>query len=392
MGKLRAFQILFDNDREVYNSGDVISGQVLVDLEEAKQLRGIYMHFQGRAVVRWSEIESRGKSKVTIYFHSGEQYFDTIITIFGKDRTASEDLQYTLDAGIHRFPFQFQLPNRPMPCSFEGTLGYVRFFMRAVIDRPWKFDHVTKRAFTVAGIPYDLNKISNPMTPVSAEDEKTVCCLCCATGPISVSASTDKRVYLPGETVYISATMENRSNRSVHSLEAELIQMVSYAARRDGHGSPGYRTTSHVVTSVKSEGCGPYDQISWIGKPMIIPPLPACCLEGCTFIDIRYYVKFTADVAQTPFDVDIMLEIVVGTIPLEGHYSLPDYGAATAGMAPPPTYEAALDGVKEIRDEHDNEYTFGHLVYTPLYMIFKPPGSNENSSKRSSFRNKTTSV
>ena len=59
--------------------------------------------------------------------------------------------------------------------------------------------------------------------------------------------------------------------------------------------------------------------------------------------------------------------------------------------APPPSYEAAIDGVKEIRDEHDNEYTFGHLVYTPLYMIFKPPGSNDNS-KRASFRNKTTAV
>ena len=40
MGKLRAFQILFDNDREVYNSGDVISGHVLVDLAEPKMLRG----------------------------------------------------------------------------------------------------------------------------------------------------------------------------------------------------------------------------------------------------------------------------------------------------------------------------------------------------------------
>ena len=49
-------------------------------------------------------------------------------------------------------------------------------------------------------------------------------------------------------------------------------------------------------------------------------------------INFRLFPQFTADVAQTPFDVDIMLEIVVGTIPLEGHYSLPDYPAATAGM------------------------------------------------------------
>ncbi len=91
--------------------------------------------------------------------------------VFITDRTSSEESQYTLDAGFHRFPFQFQLPNRPMPCSFEGTLGHVRYFMRAVIDRPWKFDHVTKRAFTVAGIPYDLNKISNPLV----SSQETTC-------------------------------------------------------------------------------------------------------------------------------------------------------------------------------------------------------------------------
>lgn len=62
-------------------------------------------------------------------------------------------------------------------------------------------------------------------SPVNCEDEKTVCCLCCATGPITVSCNTDKRAYVPGETIYISAVLNNHSNRSVHSLEAELIQV-----------------------------------------------------------------------------------------------------------------------------------------------------------------------
>ena len=79
------------------------------------------------------------------------------------DRTDSDDSRLELPAGQHCLPFKFQLPTRPLPCSFEGTLGYVRYFTRAVIDRPWTFDHVTKRAFTVSGIPYDLNKVQNPL-------------------------------------------------------------------------------------------------------------------------------------------------------------------------------------------------------------------------------------
>ena len=42
MGKVSAFQIQFDGDREVYNSGDVIRGQVRLELQETKQFRGMY--------------------------------------------------------------------------------------------------------------------------------------------------------------------------------------------------------------------------------------------------------------------------------------------------------------------------------------------------------------
>ncbi|XP_033634458.1 arrestin domain-containing protein 3-like [Asterias rubens] len=390
MGKVSAFQIQFDGDREVYNSGDVIRGQVRLELQETKQFRGIYMHWKGRAVVTWTEIESRGKSKVTVLYVAGEDYFDHYITIWGKDRSDIDDTKLELPAGQHSLPFQFQLPTRQLPCSFEGTLGYSRYVARAVIDRPWTFDHVTKRAFTVSGIPYDLNKVQNPLAPVYNEDEKTVCCLCCATGPVSVSASTDKRAYLPGETIYISASLDNKSNRSVHSLEAELIQSVNYYARRDGVGSPGYRTTSHVVTSVVTEACGSYGTAHWDRKPMVIPPLPPCNLQGCNFIDIRYYVKFTADVASTPFDVDIMLEIIIGTIPLKGHCydSLSSDQPGSSG-APPPSYEAAFGIQKEIRDEHDNEYVFGKLVFTPFYTFYRST-STVQTHRQSAIEKSTT--
>ena len=42
------------------------------------------MHWKGRAVVTWTEIESRGKSKVTVLYVAGEDYFDQCITIWGK--------------------------------------------------------------------------------------------------------------------------------------------------------------------------------------------------------------------------------------------------------------------------------------------------------------------
>ncbi|XP_030833213.1 arrestin domain-containing protein 3 [Strongylocentrotus purpuratus] len=388
MGKLVAFQIHFDRQHAVYSAGDLISGYVQVDLTETKFLRGIYMQFVGRAMVSWTEIESRGKSKVTIPYMAGECYFDQNIQILGKEPCEENyDHQIPLETGDHRFPFEFQLPSRVLPCSFEGTLGYSRFFARAVIDRPWKFDHVTKRAFTISGVSVDLNKIPSGMSPVYAEDEKIVCCMCCATGPISVSAHTDKKCYVPGEVVYISANLENKSRRSVCTLEAELIQSVNYGARREGVGAPGFRTTSHVVKSISSEGCGSYSRATWVQKPLVIPPVPASGLEGCSFIDIKYYIKFTADVATTPFDVDLMLEITVGTEPLEGSFFARsvdgqnamaiadihiDLGKSVDDLH---SYEQCAQGAHEIRDEEDNEYVYGGLGFTPLYNFYKTPTS-----------------
>ena len=70
-----------------------------------------------------------------------------------------------------------------------------------------------------------------------------------------------------------------------------IPQSVNYGARREGVGAPGFRTTSHVVTSVTSEGCGAYSRATWVQKPLVIPPVPASGLEGCSFIDIKYYIK-----------------------------------------------------------------------------------------------------
>ena len=58
-------------------------------------------------------------------------------------------------AGTHTYDFQIELP-ASLPSTFEGGYGYVRYFCKATIDKPWKFDHDVKVPFTVLSI-LDLN-------------------------------------------------------------------------------------------------------------------------------------------------------------------------------------------------------------------------------------------
>jgi hypothetical protein len=60
-----------------------------------------------------------------------------------------------LPAGEHSFLFSMMLPYN-LPSSFEGKYGYVRYTVKATLDRPWKFNHEVKAAFTVL-LHLDLN-------------------------------------------------------------------------------------------------------------------------------------------------------------------------------------------------------------------------------------------
>ena len=57
------------------------------------------------------------------------------------------------------------------------------------------------------------------------EDEKTVCCLCCAEGPIIGRCETDKKGYVPGETIWVSGFVDNPSSREIADIKAKLVQV-----------------------------------------------------------------------------------------------------------------------------------------------------------------------
>lgn len=76
---------------------------------------------------------------------------ETITYLRGNDHSDPVELP----PGVHTFNAVCILPTH-LPTSFEGSVGHIRYFAKVVIDRPWKFDHSFKRAFTVIR-QYDLN-------------------------------------------------------------------------------------------------------------------------------------------------------------------------------------------------------------------------------------------
>lgn len=74
-----------------------------------------------------------------------------------------------LQAGVHTYAFQCFLP-AALPTSFEGKHGSIRYTIKMVMERPWKFDISHKVGFTVLKV-LDLN-YDSPILRVSKRSKE----------------------------------------------------------------------------------------------------------------------------------------------------------------------------------------------------------------------------
>ena len=75
------------------------------------------------------------------------------------EQTGKDSIE--LDDGKYSYPFSYKLPPNA-PSSYEATIGRVRYYLEATIDRPWAFDRHTKAMITVINM-LDLNTMPNLM-------------------------------------------------------------------------------------------------------------------------------------------------------------------------------------------------------------------------------------
>ena len=380
MGKPRIFVITLVGDNPVYFAGSNIEGNVVLELSEPKKMQGISIVLSGLAYVHWTEQRTTGtgdnQRTETVHYSDSEQILNPVsIQLWGNGRDSQE-----LAAGRYEFPFKFQLPsNLVLPTSFESFTGYIRYSLSSTISRSWKFNHTTKRAITINEI-VDING-PHFATQLSSSNEKTLCCLCCASGPISLSVTTDRAGYCPGESIAISTEAENHSNRRVTSARATLRRIAVYYAR--GHS----RSHTQIVQRIAGPGIEPGATSNWSNELL---PIPATvpCINSCRILKVSYILDVTLDLPRA-FDLHVSIPVTIGNVPFRGGQqptaAAPDSNqpvvaqpSLTGNPYPPPivNYSAAYPPVN-IRDDN---YTMGDTQYAPVYGFvtdyhFAPPPS-----------------
>lgn len=387
MGKLKAFDIVLDGYRSVYHPGQAVRGKCVLELKGDMRLKAVRVFMRGLAKVHWTESRSTGNrlGAYTEHYNAEMEYFFQGQTLFGSETGDGRDV---LTEGHHEFNFTFLLPSTGVTTSFEGKYGSIRYWLKAEVEKPWSFNHKTKKAFTVIS-PIDINR-NEYLTAVESSVEKTLCCWCCTSGPISLYARTDRKGYCPGESIAITADFENLSGRTVVP-HATLHQTQTFLA---GGKSRSRHCKFTTVTGVALQ---PGRSANWDAQllkiPAVSPSITNCCL-----IHVEYTVRITLQIPGA-YNLFVDLPIVIGTVPLRSrppHYrtlglpsqpqihfypAAPPYSEADTDDAlpvePPPTYAECIEGSVDIGDDEDGEI-LGDTRFTPMYAyvhdyLYHPP-------------------
>ncbi|XP_058809351.1 arrestin domain-containing protein 3-like isoform X4 [Phymastichus coffea] len=317
-------------EKEVYYAGETIRGHVILHTSENFKLRSMRLAVRGQAHAEWKVLVSGERRNV-----KDDQYFvDERTVVWGQE--SSEGPIPILPRGKHQFPFAFQLPESALPCSFESRTGYIRYYVKATVDRPYASPPQGLKYFTLLGPHIDCMD-EQYLKPVLGREVRTSCCFCCRRNPVELSAQLERSAYVCGESIKLRASIDNRglekawlhvrltqvgllaAGRRAPSTAARLsaracLQYVEFFLERGVLGTS--REIQKVVMEYKGEPVPSGSAVKWdSSRKMVLPCCPPTLVGVCRLIKIYYVLKVSVQLEKSGEDMQMHFPITVATVP-----------------------------------------------------------------------------
>ncbi|XP_017104827.2 arrestin domain-containing protein 3 [Drosophila bipectinata] len=293
---------VFQLDRlnPVYNSGEYISGRILLRTDKVKRVNAVYVTLEGEAKVQWS---MSGKSE-TANYSGHQQYLHSRTNVFDNS---------LFRAGVHVYVLTLRIPP-DCPSTCKGPYGYIAYNISLTIDKPWGFDEVFRKPINVVQT-LDLNYNSEFALPVKDENIKYLCHWPCISGPISSSLSLPASGFTPLQEVPYRLEVDNQSpHYDIIGLEVSIRQHFVFLSRKP------VKRNFYTKTLVK-EFIG--DRTLRLSKRLyessICMPLdtPRSTLNPNYIVFIHYTLQIKLKTGCFHYDTDLSVPIIVGTTSLQ---------------------------------------------------------------------------
>ncbi|KAH8311733.1 hypothetical protein KR044_007723 [Drosophila immigrans] len=399
--------ISFDNNKYgTFYAGQLVSGCVTLKSDKIKEVQAALVKVVGYSITKWSE----RKMASTNLFSGREEYLSSQTYLLGSEQskksTRIQDIhlimytfiiigndRHSIQAGVHTYNFACQLPYQ-CPSSFEGRYGCIRYIVKVLLIRPWKFDQAYTHGITVLKM-MDLNSETPQLKRTAhSENYRTFCCGPCKTEPIKMELNLPQAGYVPGQRIPVTVVVINNTNVAVSELRLSLVMLVRYFSLTPEHS----RVDRIVISRAKGDSVLRRCTRS-LTIDMDVPSTPPTCVALCNLIQIAYHLEVEAVIKSLREKQLITMPITIGTWPLaltsengvvqqqpprrSNRYEMPEnelpvVTAISNELRPnsrdiaPPNYEESKHTLRGNINEEEL-HAFGLNEFAPLYPVYSIP-------------------
>ncbi|XP_061115373.1 uncharacterized protein LOC133139913 [Conger conger] len=329
---VKSLSISYDpiNEQNTFSNGDTISGRLMLELSKEAEINSLSVKVKGKADVHWRE--KHGDRHVS--YNAKEDYFKLEHFIYRKvksdggqkDRLVDhmgETYGKAIPAGKHVYPFSFRIPDGKMPSSYKGIHGKVLYTVTGKLDRSMRMDQKETVVFNFLS-RVDMHNPVN-MLPQSGMENKKMKLF--TKGSANMKVSINKKGYMPGESIMITANIENDSSR-------DLVPKFSLDREESFYARSHQKQFNKRI--LKEEGEAIPSKSHQTNNYMVkIPSDVMVSITHCRIIKVLYHLKVYLDVPYAS-DPEIVFPLIIFP-PTKGYSPMPPPG-------PPSDFENTKEG------------------------------------------------
>ncbi|XP_019220801.1 arrestin domain-containing protein 2 [Oreochromis niloticus] len=203
-----------------------------------------------------------------------------------------------LPKGVHTFRFGLKIPEGSMPSSFKGVYGKIVYIFEAKMSRSWWWPSKVKKKINF--ISKTLQQFWEVMCPQSGTVSKNIGGL--SQGRVQMSATIDRNVCTPGETISVVAKICNSSSKNTRpkfKLEQKTVFRCNESSKK------------RVMNLFKEVGetISPNSEQT-VSCQLKIPDDAISTIHNCEIISVEYYIKVYLDISFA-FDPEVVFPLVI---------------------------------------------------------------------------------
>ncbi|KAL1226508.1 Arrestin domain-containing protein [Trichinella spiralis] len=310
-----SLRIEYFHNPPAYFSGKTVSGNVILYLSSELSIDSLRIICHGFAFTRKAESKCTGIKQRLTYsvFTDNEEYFHLDQMLLKKNKNFTNVNSSFLDAGIHKFPFEFHLP-ADCPNSFESKYGSIRYYCKALLTKDDSVLIMDKQLFTILnGIDFNISIESELVNsnPTSYSTE-----LIHSKGKHLVICRLElpNTKFVPGEMVRCKFHIWHASKKD--KLNVTCVQLMQNIVCRGKNP----KNNGNEELDFQNERMDKWKMnINCDWDALEIPTtIPTVDRKMCTIVQIHYELLFQVSIEKIPYTTAV--PITIGLVPVKSRF------------------------------------------------------------------------